>query len=136
MARWNRWVSYDGTEFLVVSDSPPRPDPGNPANPPALSNHDPRTDTALVITTYEADRTPNGATINYHAVGDVVLTGISMKDGSGIPAALVPRVLGNGNLLTLTDTGLDGTDYDYYVDGTVNGAAKQTQDPKIRNRGV
>ena len=128
MATWNRNVDPDDAgDYLVVSKTAQNPDP------PPLPNHDPRTDTALDITTYTADRGPNGARILYHARGGVSLTGISMKDNSPVPPELDPR--GSGNLLTLVDTGAEGTEYRYYVEGTVNNEPKQTEDPKIRNEG-
>ena len=128
MATWNRNVE-DGGDYLIVTNT------AQNADPPPLPNHDPRTDTALDITTFQEDRGEAGARINYHARGDVTLTGISMKDNTPVPPELgygpnTPR------LLILIDTGADGTDYNYYVEGTVDGVSKRTEDPQIHNRGA
>ncbi len=120
-ATWNRDVE-DGGDYLVITVT------GNNPGPPPDRN-----DTADDITTYGADREGGGAMINYHAQGDVVLTGILMKDGGEIPDGLSVFVNPAGELIRLTDTGPARTEWIYYVQGTVNGTSKQTQDPKLHN---
>ena len=117
---WNRNVADEG-DYLDITVTGENPGP-----PPD------REDTADDITTYEADRAGGGAKINYHAQGDVVLTGISMKEGE-IPDELSVLVNPAGQLIRLTDTGPAGTHWSYFVEGTVDGTSKQTRDPKIHN---
>ena len=126
-ATWNRKIE-DGGDYLTVGESAQNP------NPPPAPGHGSREDTANDITTFGPDRGDTGAKILYHAIGGVILTGISMKDGGEIPDGLSAGVNPAGKLLTLTDTGEAGTIYDYYVQGTVDGTAKQSQDPRIRNQ--
>ena len=123
MAVWNRQISIDG-DNLACTKSAANPDP-----PPA-TGHGPRDDTANNLKVYRSDRGTAGATINYHADG-VALTGIAMKDGGSVPEELEHKVLGNGNLLVLTDKGQADTIYNYFVEGD----GKQTDDPQIHNVG-
>ena len=119
MSVWNRRVTAtsDGLHLQVDEDTP------NP-NPQG------RNDTANSITVKATDRP---GLINYRADG-VTLTGIAMKDGSQVPAALQVQVNGNGQLLQLTDTGGSGTDYSYYVVGDYgSNTGIQTEDPQIHN---
>lgn len=135
MATWNRNVKIDAKgEYLVVTKTGnPEPQP-LPPDPEPVPTRDPRTDTALDITTYGADRRGVGAQILYHAGLEVTLTGISMKDGGGIPAELEVSLNPAGKLLRLTDKGEDFAVYEYYVEGEVDGTAKRTDDPRIHNQ--
>ena len=123
MATWNRKIAQ-GEDYLVCTKSAANPEP------PPVPGHDPRTDTAIDITTYTADRAGGGAKILYHST-DVALTGIAMKDGGSLPDGLAYTTNPPGTLLTVTDTGATGTDYSYYVEGD----GKKTQDPQIHNVG-
>lgn len=119
MSTWNRRVTAtaDG-QHLQVDEVTANPNPAG------------RNDGANYITVKASDRP---ATINYLADG-VTLTGIAMKDGSGVPSALQVQVNGNGTLLQLTDSGVAGTDYSYYVVGSYGSSSPiQTQDPQIHN---
>ncbi len=131
---WNRNVVFDAAnDVLVVSIIAPNPPP--PVAPKQ------RNDSADEINVFNVDRGPTGATIRYHAPGnDVKLTGIAMKVGTQYKGGHIKvEVNPAGKLMTLTVT-KDSTgtavidDYDYYVQGTVNGTVKQTKDPQIRNR--
>ena len=126
MATWNRNVDDEG-DYLVVTKT------AQNADPPPVPAHDPRTDTALDITTYTADRAPDGAMIIYHPSPreGVTLLGITMKDQKPVPPELTWRF--DGPLLKLTDKGAAGTDYEYYVWGTVGTVDKRTEDPQIHN---
>ncbi len=132
---WNRNVDYNaGTDFLDVSVT------GNNPPPPAAPAGQTRNDTADEITVFSVDRGGGGARILYHAPGnEVELTGIEMKNGDPIPDHLEVFVNPPGTLLRLTVTKDDDDTsdevWDYYVQGTVDGEAKQTEDPRIRNRG-
>ena len=123
---WNRSVSYNSTSgYLEVSITGNNPN-GN------------RNDTATSITVKSGDEP---ATILYHASGGVVLTGVLWKDSSGNdlpvqdppPAGITATVGGNGNLLTMDDTGSATASYYYHVVGTVGGTSYQTEDPQIHN---
>ncbi len=55
-----------------------------------------------------------------------------MKDGSDLPSGLSCQV--NGQNLQLTDSGVSGTDYSYYVVGNYgDDTGIQTEDPQIHN---
>ena len=144
---WNRNVDIDAAgDYLDVSITG-----SNRPPPPALKSVSPegqtRNDTALEISVFTKDadedsvegtvnRGGGGAKILYHASGrEVELTGIEMKNGDSIPDHLDVRVNPPGTLMTLTITkDADEDDWRYYVQGTVNGVGKQTEDPRIHNR--
>ncbi len=138
---WNRNVDFDAAkDALVVSITGPNPPPPDPP-----TGHT-RNDSADEINVFKVDRGPKGAKIRYHAPGnDVKLTGIAMKVGTQYNGGHIGvEVNPAGTLMTLTVTkdsdkpSSPGTavidDYDYYVQGTVDGTVKQTEDPRIRNR--
>ena len=137
MATWNRRIDIrkkNNQEYLLVTKSTTN------AEPPPVADH-PRNDTANSVITYEADRKRNGAQIHYHSLpNEIILTGIKMKSGRK-PSALNATVHGNGKLLKVVSTGKDGTDWRYYVTGYYvdedgNKIELQTDDPRIRNRGI
>ncbi len=99
----------------------------------ARAGKGPRTDTAINITVYSEDRTGGGAKIIYHPSG-CTLSGLTAKENKTAPPYNVP---GNGSLLTITDTGATGAEYEYYIDGKDSeGNDLQTKDPQIHNAGA
>ena len=131
---WNRNVDIDAAgDYLDVSIT------GSNPPPPAAPEGQTRNDTALEISVFSVDQGGGGAKILYHASGrEVELTGIEMKNGDSIPDHLDVSVNPPGTLMTLTITkdadDPDEDDWRYYVQGTVNGVGKQTEDPRIHNR--
>ncbi len=124
MATWNRTVTVsDG--YLVCGMM------GNgSSNPPDVPGKGARSDSATDITVYSEDRTGTGAKIIYHATG-CTLTGLTAKANQTAPSY---TVTGNGTLLTITDAGATGDEYEYYIDGTDSGGTtRQTEDPQIHN---
>ena len=124
MATWNRTVTVSGG-YLVCGMM------GNgTSNPAPVPGKGDRSDSATDITVYSEDRTGGGAKIKYHASG-CTLTRLTAKANQTAPPC---NVTGNGNLLTITDTGATGAEYEYYVDGKDSeGNDLSTEDPQIHN---
>jgi hypothetical protein len=127
MARWNRVVDLStkgGNHLFVLRVD----DPQNPgSNPPPIPGKDPRTDDANNITVYAEDRGQNGAKIHYRGNG-CYLTGLEAKEEGGS----LPEYKPEGGNIMITDTGAEGTCYEYYIVG--RGGLK-TKDPQIHNSG-
>ncbi|MDH3271681.1 MAG: hypothetical protein OEN56_10130 [Gemmatimonadota bacterium] len=126
MATWTRIVELGSNGDPYVLPLPPPQDQNHGGtNPPPIAGKGARTDDANNITVYAEDRGASGARIIYNGNG-VSLTGLRAKDGSALPSYTV-----NGGNLTITDTGAEGTSYEYHV---VAGS-KETADPQIHNGG-
>jgi hypothetical protein len=117
MSTWNRRVTATGDGLhLQVDEDTPNPNPQG------------RSDSSNDITVRGSDRP---ATIRYIGNG-VTLSGIRMKDGGPVPTALAVAVA--GPTMTLTDNGVAGTDYSYYLVGSYGtNSGIETEDPQIHN---